>query len=144
MLQSVRAAVRSGLPTVAECGGFLYLQQSLEDADRCAWGQVGLLPGKGFKTDRLQRFGYCNLVPRSDSLLFRKGEVIPAHEFHYWDCTDNGSALELRKPHSDRSWQCGLVTPTLYAAFPHLHFGGSVPLAQRFIAAAARHRQENL
>ena len=36
MLASVRRAVERGLPTVAECGGFLYLGQSLEDAN--GWG----------------------------------------------------------------------------------------------------------
>ena len=33
MLASIRQAVQAGLPTAAECGGFLYLGRSLEDAD---------------------------------------------------------------------------------------------------------------
>jgi cobyrinic acid a,c-diamide synthase len=104
---------------------------------------AGVLPGTGFPTDRLQRFGYLTVLPEEDSLLFRRGEEVPAHEFHYWDCTVCGEDLTARKS-GGRTWRFGSVGETLYAAFPHLHFGGSVPLAQRFIAAAARHRQENL
>ena len=134
MRQSIAAAVKGGLPTVAECGGFLYLGQSLEDAEGRAHPMCGVLPGRGFKTGRLQRFGYQTLTAPADSLLFRVGEHIPAHEFHYWDCTENGADLRSEKA-DGRSWACGFVSENLYAAFPHLHFGGPIPLAQRFVKA---------
>lgn len=134
MRAAIRDAVTSGLPTVAECGGFLYLGQSLEDAEGRARPMCGALPGRGFKTGRLQRFGYLTLGAAEDSLLFRAGERIPAHEFHYWDSTGNGSALRAEKA-DGRAWRCGHVSPTLYAAFPHLHFGGETPLAARFVKA---------
>ena len=134
MRRSIAAAVRNGMPTVAECGGFLYLQQTLEDGEGNVHPMCGVLPGAGFRTERLQRFGYQTLEAEKDSLLFRAGEKIPAHEFHHWDCTENGAALVSRKP-DGRSWRCGMVSDTLYAAFPHLHFGGGAPLAERFVKA---------
>ena len=134
---AIRDAVRSGLPTVAECGGFLCLGQSLEDAEGRARPMCGALPGCGFKTGRLQRFGYLTLGAAEDSLLFRAGEKIPAHEFHYWDSTENGAALHAEEA-DGRTWRCGYVSPTLYAAFPHLHFGGETPLAARFVRACER------
>lgn len=127
MRESVRQAAAAGLPTVAECGGFLYLQKTLEDDEGQPWPMVGLLPGAGYKTDHLQRFGYKDLRAEADSLLFRKGETVPAHEFHYWDCTEPNVVL----------------TETLYAGFPHLHFGGELPLAQRFVEGAVKWREEH-
>lgn len=144
MLWSIRELVQNGWPTVAECGGFLYLQSSLEDAAGTRWPMIGVLPGEGLKTERLQRFGYLYLQPERDSLLFRAGETIPAHEFHYWDSTENGGDLLAVKPHGGRSWRCGFAGPNLYAAFPHLHFSGAVPLAKRFVEAARRCREERL
>ena len=135
MRESIRAAVLSGLPTVAECGGFLYLQQSLEDPSGAAWPMAGALPGAGLRGESLKRFGYAFLRPEEDSLLFRAGERVPVHEFHYWDSTACGEALPVEKP-DGRRWRCGCATPTLYAAFPHLHFAGALPLAERFVAAA--------
>ncbi len=137
MRLSIRRAVSGGLPTVAECGGFLYLQQSLEDDCGCSFPMCGVLPGTGVKTTRLQRFGYQWLSSEKNSLLFRQGERIPAHEFHYWDSTENGSDLFSEKA-DGRRWPCGYASETLYAAFPHLHLSGSVPLAERFTEACAR------
>lgn len=117
----------AGLPTVAECGGFLYLQKTLEDEQGVNWPMAGVLPGTGYRTDRLQRFGYKELNVEGDSLIFRRGETVPAHEFHYWDCTEPGAVL----------------TETLYAAFPHLHFGGELPLAERFVEKAMKWREEH-
>ena len=88
-------------------------------------------------TDFQSAFSSLGESAEEDSLLFRAGERIPAHEFHYWDCTENGTDLTAEKPLRPGSWRCGWATPRLYAAFPHLHFGGDLPLAERFAAAAA-------
>ena len=134
MRQSICSAVSGGLPTVAECGGFLYLQQMLENEGKESFPMCGCLPGTGFQTKSLQRFGYEWLTAEEDSLLFRKGEKIPAHEFHYWDSTENGSDLHVVKPNG-KIWRCGYTSKSLYAAFPHLHLGGELPLAERFAEA---------
>ena len=136
--EEIASAVRRGLPTVAECGGFLYLQQALEDADGRELPMCGALSGRGFRTGRLLRFGYLTLEAEEDSLLFRKGERIPAHEFHYWDSTQCGEDLRAEKA-DGRSWRCGVAKDTIYAAFPHLHFGGNLPLAERFVKAVCDH-----
>ena len=133
--------VRGGLPTLAECGGFLYLQQSLEDGEGAPHPMAGVLPGRGIRTGQLRRFGYLWLCPEGESMLFRPGERVPAHEFHYWDCTENGSDLAAEKP-SGRAWRCGYAGPRLYAAFPHLHFGGELPLARRFVDCAETYHKE--
>ena len=92
----------------------------------------GVLPGAGVRTDRLQRFGYAWLETDTSSMLFRAGERVPVHEFHYWDSTQNGSDLRAVKP-DGRQWPCAFATPRLYAGFPHLPLGGEAPLAERFV-----------
>ena len=136
MLEAVRDAVCGGLPTVAECGGFLYLGAELCDPNGTAFPMAGVLPGVASDAGRLVRFGYATLRAEADSLLFRAGESFPVHEFHHWDTTQNGDALRFEKPMSGRAWRGGYATPTLCAAFPHLYFAGSPILAERFVAAA--------
>ena len=87
MLASIRQAVQAGLPTAAECGGFLYLGRSLEDADGKAWPMADVLPGDGIRVGRLVRFGYAEMTAKADSMLFCAGETLPIHEFHHWDST---------------------------------------------------------
>ena len=141
MRADIREWLQNGKPTVAECGAFLYLQQSLEDTVGKVWKMCGALPGQGYRTEHLQRFGYVTLVAEDDSLLFRRGDRIPAHEFHYWDSTENGNALCAQKM-DGKNRRCGFATETLYAAFPHLHFGGTLPMAERFAAACVRGREQ--
>ena len=140
MRRAIRDAVRSGLPTVAECGGFLYLGQSLQDADGAIYPMAGVLPGEGFRVGRLVRFGYAQLSAAEDSLLFRAGEQFPVHEFHHWDSTENGAALTAQKPTTGRQWQCGFTGSSLYAGFPHLYWAGT-PLPGRFVDAAERYKE---
>lgn len=141
MLEALKDKIRDGLPTVAECGGFMYLQKELEDKSGAAYPMVGVLPGKAFPTDRLQRFGYLELTAEKDTMLLHAGETLPAHEFHYWDTDANGIAFSARKQNG-RSWACAYADKNLYAAFPHLHFGGSLPLAERFVSAAAAYKEK--
>lgn len=136
MRTALRTAIQNGLPTVAECGGFLYLGQSLQDQNSQTFPMVGVLPGHGLRTEKLVRFGYAEMTARQGNLLFRQGESTPVHEFHYWDSTENGTAFEVAKPVSGRKWLCGFTTPTLYAAFPHLYFAGNAQMTRRFAAAA--------
>lgn len=142
MRAALKAAVENGLPTAAECGGFLYLGQTLEDADGTPHPMTGVLPGQGVKTGRLVRFGYATLTAQADSMLFAAGEQFPAHEFHHWDSTQNGTALTAAKANG-RQWVCGFANAHLYAGFPHLYWAGT-PLAQRFVAAAERYKREEL
>ena len=137
MRASIREAVNAGLPTAAECGGFLYLGQSLEDASGTVWPMAGALPGDGVKVGRLVRFGYATLTAKADSMLFRAGEKLPIHEFHHWDSTANGTAFTARK-NAKMQWECGFANENFYAGFPHLYWAGT-PLPGRFVRAAERY-----
>lgn len=142
LLREIRRKIESGLPTAAECGGFLYLGQSLTDAEGQSWPMAGVLPGEGKDTGRLVRFGYAALSADSDSMLFRAGESFPIHEFHHWDSTANGTALAAKKPVGGAAWRCGFVNEHFYAGFPHLYWAGT-PLPQRFAAAAENYRRDH-
>ncbi len=140
MRTAVKTAIESGLPTAAECGGFLYLGQTLEGADGKSYPMAGVLPGQGHKVGRLVRFGYATLTARTDSLLFAAGESLPVHEFHHWDSSDNGAAFTAAKANG-RSWNCGFANAHFYAGFPHLYWAGT-PLPQRFADAACQFIKE--
>ena len=142
LLREIKRKIKSGLPTAAECGGFLYLGQSLTDAEGQSWPMAGVLPGEAKNAGRLVRFGYAALSADSDSMLFRAGESFPIHEFHHWDSTANGTALAAKKPVGGAEWRCGFVNEHFYAGFPHLYWAGT-PLPQRFAAAAENYRRDH-
>lgn len=152
MRESVRDAVEAGVPTIAECGGFLYLGRELEDDKGRTWPMAGVLPGSSKNAGHLVRFGYGTVRAKEDSMLFSRDDEIPVHEFHYWESSENGSDLELVKASNGNKWKFGFASKTMYAGFPHLYLAGksgsvegrdpveSMDLAERFVAAAARYR----
>ena len=134
MKDSVKSAVLGGLPTFAECGGFLYLHKSLDGAP-----MTGVIDRASFRTDRLQRFGYITLTAGADNLFCRAGESIRAHEFHYYESEDPGSSFRAEKPSGKRGWDCVHASDSLYAGFPHLYLPANPQFAENFAKKAARY-----
>lgn len=139
--EQIHSAVAAGLPTIAECGGFLYLQRELKGPNGERGQGCGVFPGRAFPTGKLSRFGYVTLTARRDNLLCGAGETIRGHEFHYWDVEDPGDDFRAQKPASNRGWDCVHGGPTLYAGFPHLYLYANPAAARRFLCAAVAHRK---
>lgn len=137
MCGAVRSAIENGLPTVAECGGFLYLHQTLEDSEGTPWPLCGVIPANAVRTNRLRRFGYITMTPRADGLL--GPDPIPAHEFHYWESGAPGTDFHAQKPQSERGWDCAYHSPAMYAGFPHFHFCAVPNTAARFVEKCAQY-----
>lgn len=125
MRVSVRQALEYGMPCHAECGGFLYLGKSLADAEGNVYEMAGFLDGAGFRTERLQRFGYVELAPQ-EADAFAVNTILRGHEFHYWDSTDCGGACLAWKPLSkQKTYPCMMKKKGTFAGFPHLYYAGA-------------------
>ena len=116
MRRSIRGALENGVYALAECGGFLYLTEQLEDMKGHSYPMAGWIPAKAFQTKKLGRFGYIELTPQPG------GAQIRGHEFHYFDTTDNGSDFIARKPFRDVSWKCMHASERGLIGFPHLYY----------------------
>ena len=142
MRKDVRKQIENGIPCIAECGGFLYLTEELEGEDGKHYPMVGALPGKGIKKGRLTRFGYIELTAEMNGVYMKKGEKIRAHEFHYWDSTENGKDTLAVKPDGVRKWQAVHMKGNLFAGFPHLYFYSNPKVAKRFVEACRTYRSK--
>lgn len=129
--RAVAGAVRDGLPTIAECGGLLYLCEELDGQPMC-----GVVPGRARMAGRLT-LGYREAIAQADSPVAAAGEVLRGHEFHYSTVDPScgpDAAWTLRARGRER--REGFTTPTLSASYLHLHWAAFPDLAQRFVAAA--------
>ena len=129
MRNSIKNAIEKGLPTIAECGGFLYLHEHLEGAE-----MVGVVRGNAVLTKKLQPFGYVTLTAQDDNMLSACGGQIRAHEFHYAKSENNGHDFVAEKPNG-RKWPCVHTTKSLYAGFPHLFLRASIDFPEKFVRA---------
>ena len=148
MRASICARAAEGLPVLAECGGFMYLQQAMELPEKSGASQVdfsvkksfpmcGVLPGTCRMTDKLVRFGYIELENKGAwagaAGYLQSGHHIRGHEFHYFDSTDNGDACTAWKPGRKRSWDCMVLKENIMAGFPHLYYRSDPAFAGTFV-----------
>lgn len=141
MRMAIQNAISRGLPTIAECGGFLYLQEFLHDDCNREWPMVGVLEGKSENTGGLKRFGYITLTAETDNLYGQVGKSIRGHEFHYWNSESNGEDFLARKPKSDVHWRCMKATKNMVAGFPHLYYPSNPDFVSNFIKAMVMYKQ---
>ena len=127
-----KAAIASGLPVWAECGGLLWLAESLDDRP-----MVGAIPARARLTDRLT-IGYRHATTTEPSPLGDTGTTLRGHEFHYSTCEPTGTALELTAPAGTR--HDGFATSTLLATYLHHHAGGDPRAIERFVTTCVHHR----
>lgn len=139
-LESLRNAAAAKMPIFAECGGFLYLQEAITAQDGTRYPMAKLLPGTSKLGDQLCRFGYITLTARENTILGKAGTKIRAHEFHYAESTENGTAFTAERPNG-RQWQAVQFTDHIAAGFPHLYFPSNPAVPQSFAQVCQQFRK---
>jgi len=133
----IRAAIKDGMPTVAECAGLLYLCRNLNGLPT-----VGAIEADAIMTERLT-LGYRTVVADHDHLLARGGAQVAGHEFHRTTVEPSlGPAaawLFDGEPAGFSLDPAGAGRKTLHASYLHLHWAGYPELAQRFANAVHDH-----
>lgn len=132
-LNSVKDAIQNGMPCIAECGGFMYLHDSIDNHK-----MAGVIHAECHKTDRLQRFGYMEMTAESDNILCKKGDIIRTREFHYYGSDQCGNGFTARK--GDKEWKCVNTQGNLFAGFPHIHFWANTDFAENFIKSCEEYK----
>ena len=131
MCQAIKDIISDGIPTIAECGGFMYLHDSIENIP-----MVGFIKGDCIKTDKLQRFGYIEITALQDNLLCNEGDSIRVHEFHYYDSENCGEAFMAKKASNGIEYLCCHGSGSLYAGFPHIYLPANPDFAKSFVKNA--------
>ena len=129
MLRSIKEYADQGGYLYAECGGFMYLTESVEDAP-----MVGLFRGKTRLTPRLQRFGYIDVTLKQDCLLGQAGTTFSGHEFHKSVSDVTGDTMfHIRKTLGTNTWECGFRYKNVVAGYPHINFLGHPGVLQHIL-----------
>lgn len=133
-LDSLHAYASSGKPIYAECGGYMYLGNSITDFAGKEVSLAGLIPLKAEMTKRLQGIGYRRGVFREDNFLGPRGTAVQGHEFHY-----SRVAFEQEYPavyelfRGDQSIKMdGYFRDNIVASYLHLHFSGHQELLEHW------------
>jgi cobyrinic acid a,c-diamide synthase len=143
MMDSIRAFTKADGVIYAECGGLIYLTQSLMTRAGEEYPLVGLVPAKTRMTDKRIRLGYVEVTLKGDTLWGKAGATLRGHEFHYGELLSGppldesaawSAVYERRRqnnqPESDEGFQ--LLNGRVLASFVHLHLASHPEALDRF------------
>jgi cobyrinic acid a,c-diamide synthase len=131
MMEDIRRKVAAGMPCLAECGGFMYLHERLEDHEGRMHDSCGVIKGEVRNTGKLSRFGYITVSSDSADSILKDGPV-KGHEFHYWDSDNCGESWKAVKTNG-KEYMCTHEEGGLIAGYPHLYFYSNPQVAYNFL-----------
>jgi cobyrinic acid a,c-diamide synthase len=145
---SLKDAAEAGLPIYAECGGFIYLGESLTIGDK-HYPMAGALPVKFSMEKRPQGHGYTTLAVDRENPFFPIGTKITGHEFHYCRIIsqkegESYTACSVERGIGIDGQRDGLCRKNIMAGFTHLHALGTPQWAGALIDRAGYYRQTKL
>ncbi len=152
MRSSIYKAIEAGLPTYAECGGLMYLSESIH------WNgetepMVGIIPAEVKMHIKPQGRGYVQLEETEDMpWKIRKSEesnthkIINAHEFHY-SCLKNlpskgKFAYKVHRGVGINGKYDGWIYKNLLANYSHMRDTESYRWAERFVDFVRKNKEK--
>jgi cobyrinic acid a,c-diamide synthase len=132
--QSIKKRIEQGLPTLAECGGFMYLAESIETLEGKQYPMVGVIPGKIKMGDKLAAIGYREITGLPGNFLFNDKLIARGHEYHYSSYySSNTSRYSYHTKGVFGEGNEGYLTNNLIAGYTHIHFASCPELVENFI-----------
>lgn len=132
MKNSIVNTIKSGIPSIAECGGFMYLHKNLILKNKKSYKMLGIIDGDVYDKNKLVRFGYVSIKEKIPSFL-KDNSIIKGHEFHYFDSTNNGKSCISEKPISKKTWESSFTGKNFWWGFSHLYYESNPEFAKRFV-----------
>ena len=137
MRESIKKAIQSNIPSIAECGGFMYLHDSIRLEDGSVYPMVGVINAESSYAGKLVRFGYVEINEKR-SLFLKEDRCIKGHEFHYFDSTDNGKDAVATKPVTGKNWECVHAGVNHWWGYPHLYYPSNPDFVEHFINVCSK------
>ncbi|MBM7587615.1 cobyrinic acid a,c-diamide synthase [Bacillus pakistanensis] len=133
--QSIRDALMRGLPTLAECGGFMYLTKEMVNRQGQVFPMLGVIPGRVRMQDKLVALGYREMTGVPGNFLINEDEQAKGHEFHYSTYEGEHASPAYFSKGRFRARQEGYLAENLVAGYAHFHFASYPQLVKNWLTA---------
>jgi cobyrinic acid a,c-diamide synthase len=136
LLQDLRDFAQANKPIYAECGGLMFLGETLTTLDAKSYPMAGVLPVAIEMTKALVHFGYADVEFADDCLLGEKGTQVRGHSFHCSRSLAHDSLRCIYRVHyslSNRTESEGFVRGRVLGTYIHLHFRSNPSLVSSFL-----------
>ncbi|WP_026259511.1 cobyrinate a,c-diamide synthase [Desulfobacter curvatus] len=139
---SLKGLSRKGLPIYAECGGLIFLGESI-CLDGTVYPMTGILPLRFGLSKRPQGHGYTEVEVVNENPFYAKGELLRGHEFRYSkvisiDYDDTAMAFKMTRGKGILEKKDGFFRDNTFGTYTHIHALGSTSWAPSLIEKARR------
>lgn len=129
-----------GLPIYAECGGLIYLGDSLH-LDGQKYPMTGILPITFGLSNKPVGHGYTMVKVINDNPFFSIGDILKGHEFRYSkilhiDYSDSEMAFQMERGKGIIDKKDGFFKYNTFGTYTHLHALGNSSWAVSFLKRA--------
>lgn len=161
MIADIRSFGQSGRIVYGECGGFMYLCQSLQPDPQSPqlWPMVGLLPGQVVMHHRLMALGYVEVETQAPSLLGPAGLRFRGHQFRYSERVVPETSFEtgsdgppylvstvyrVRRRRDQQVFDEGILSGQVLGSYVHAHWASNPQIPRELVAQCLRLKKEGL
>lgn len=138
----IKSALINGLPAYAECGGLMYLCNTITYEGDSA-KMVGLINSNCIMTAKPQGRGYTQFNENTHSIWQAQNSQIHAHEFHYSHLDnlpgDSTFAFDISRGQGIYNNQDGIVIHNTLACYAHQRHTQQNPWITRFLDFVESH-----
>ncbi len=130
------------LPVYAECGGLMYLGQSIL-WQNSKYEMVGAIPFDLYMQKKPAGHGYTIMEFQKDTPFYKKGSLVKGHEFHYSRPVptekDYASCFscKLLRGNGFESKLEGFVMKNTFSTYTHIHALGQKEWAKTFLSGVS-------
>ncbi len=125
-----------GNPVYAECGGLMYLGETLKLINGEEYEMVGFLPVKTEMSPKFQALGYSIYEALNSNVISTKGDSLVGHEFHYSKVAATEKlnfAFKVKRGKGVMGEYDGIVKNRTLANYLHIHVISYPPMVNRFV-----------
>lgn len=144
--ESIRHMAETGLPIYAECGGLMFLGDSII-VDGKKYPMVGLFPIVFQMKRKPDAHGYTIAEIDRDNPFYPAGTILRGHEFHYSEVAGLGegimqhSVFSMRRGKGIKDKRDGICYKNVLATYTHIHALGSPAWTDGLINCAVKYRR---
>ncbi|HSU89840.1 MAG TPA: cobyrinate a,c-diamide synthase [Sporolactobacillaceae bacterium] len=146
MLEAVRNFAVSGGVIYAECGGLMYLCESIRTLDGARWPMAALIPGTAVMSDHLQALGYVEVETSAESILGPAHAKFRGHQFRYSTLEDAGAedrvenVYKVKPRWGGAPFVEGYRIGNLLASYVHAHWASNPAIAEALVRSCIASR----
>lgn len=145
MRSAIKYAAEQGLPIYAECGGYMYLTNTIVTQQQTTYAMCDIFTDAACSMQKRlnPQFGYVETTLLKDTPIGQKGFCYKNHEFHHSVMTTKTNPIySSKKVSNGNTWTGGSLYKNCFGTYAHTLFRSDLRMLQSFLSYCNNHKNK--